>query len=76
MSIDLNSDDKIYEISAIEDSLEDVIKLTGAKKESAVKQVVSEQKGKEDQPKKDYPVLVPDVISQAMAGGLHKGGRT
>ena len=48
LSIDLNSDDKIYEISAIEDSLEDVIKLTGAKKESAVIQIVSEQKEKKD----------------------------
>ena len=67
LSIDPNSDDEIYEINAIEDSLEDVIKLTGAKKESTVKQVVSEQKEKEDQPKHDDRVLVPDVISQAMA---------
>ena len=72
MSIDPNSDDKIYEISAIEDSLEDVIKLTGKKKESAVKQVVSEQKEKKDQPSTsisttDDRVLVPDVISQTIA---------
>ena len=72
LSIDPNSDDEIYEISAIEDSLEDVIKLTGAKKESAVKQVVSEQKEKEDQPKNDDRVLVPDVISQAMADDYTK----
>ena len=72
LSIDPNSSDKIYEISAIEDSLEDVIKLTGAKKESAVKQVVSEQKEKEDQPKNDDQVLVPDVISQAMADDYTK----
>ena len=72
MSIDLNSNDEIYEISAIEDSLEDVIKLTGKKKESAVKQVVSEQKEKKDQPSTSISttvdrVLVPDVISQGMA---------
>ena len=72
LSIDPNSDDKIYEINAIEDSLEDVIKLTGAKKESTVKQVVSEQKEKEDQPKDDDRVLVPDVISQAMVDDYTK----
>ena len=72
LSIDPNSDDEIYEISAIKDSLENVIKLTGAKKESAVKQVVLEQKEKEDQPKKDDRVLVPDVISQAMADDYTK----
>ena len=72
LSIDPNSDDKIYEISAIKDSLEDVIKLTGKKKESAVKQVVSEQKEKEDQPKNDDRVLVPDVISQAMVDDYTK----
>ena len=52
LSIDLNSNDEIYEISAIKDSLEDVIKLTGAKKESAVKQIVSEQKEKRTNLKK------------------------
>ena len=72
MLIDPNSNDEIYEINAIEDSLEDVIKLTGAKKESTVKQVVSEQKEKEDQPKNDDQVLVPDVISQAMADDYTK----
>ena len=77
MSIDPNSDDKIYEISAIEDSLEDVIKLTGKNKESAVKQVVSEQKEKKDQPSTsistmDDRVLVPDVISQGMADKYSK----
>ena len=77
MSIDPNSDDKIYEISAIEDSLEDVIKLTGKKKEGAVKQVVSEQEEKKDQPSTsisttDNRVLVPDVISQGMANEYSK----
>ena len=77
MSIDPNSDDKIYEISAIEDSLEDVIKLTGKKKEGAVKEVVSEQKEKKDQPSTsisitDDRVLVPDVVSQGMADDYSK----
>ena len=77
MSIDLNSDDEIYEISAIEDSLEDVIKLTGKKKEDAVKEVVSEQKEKKDQPSTsisitDDRVLVPDVVSQGMADDYSK----
>ena len=49
-----------------------MIKLTGKKKESAVKQVVSEQKEKKDQPSTsisttDDRVLVPDVISQTKA---------
>ena len=53
--IDPNSDDEIYEINTIEDSLKDVIKLTGTKKESAaqIKQTVQEQKEKDDQPKKE-----------------------
>ena len=77
MSIDPNSDDEIYEISAIEDSLEDVIKLTGKKKEGAVKEVVSEQKEKKDQPSTsisitDNRVLVPDVVSQGMADDYSK----
>ena len=69
LSIDLNSDDEIYEINAIEDSLEDVIKLTGAKTGSTeqVKQTVEEQKEKDAQPKKDDRVLVPDIISEQMA---------
>ena len=49
-----------------------MIKLTGAKKESTVKQVVSEQKEKEDQLKNDDRVLIPDVISQAMADDYTK----
>ena len=69
LSIDLNSDDEIYEINAIEDSLEDVIKLTGAKTGSTgqVKQTKEDQKEKDAQPKKDDRVLVPDVISEQMA---------
>ena len=69
LSIDLNSDDKIYEINAIKDSLEDVIKLTGAKTGSTgqVKQTKEDQKEKDAQPKKDDRVLVPDIISEQMA---------
>ena len=69
LSIDPNSDDEIYEINTIKDSLKDVIKLMGTKKESAaqVKQTVQEQKEKDDQPKKDDRVLVPDVISEQLA---------
>ena len=69
LSIYLNSDDEIYEINAIEDSLKDVIKLTGAKKGSTeqIKQMVQKQKEKDVQPKKDDRVLVPDVISEQMA---------
>ena len=61
----------------IEDSLEDVIKLTGKKKEGAVKEVVLEQKEKKEQPSTsisitDDRVLVPDVVSQGMADDYSK----
>ena len=54
-----------------------MIKLTGKKKEGAVKQVVLEQKEKKDQPSTsisttDDRVLVPDVISQGMANEYSK----
>ena len=67
--IDPNSDDEIYEINTIKDSLEDMIKLMGTKKESApqIKQMVQEQKEKDVQPKKDDRVLVLDVIPEQMA---------
>lgn len=81
MLIDPNSDDEIYEINALEDSLETVIKLT---RDKAPKQpVAAGEKASEatkmttetgDQPSTttststaDDRVLVPDVISQAMA---------
>ena len=69
MSIDPNSDDEIYEINSIEDSLEDVIRLTRAKKGSAmqVEQTVEGPKEKDVQPKEDDRVLVPDVILEQMA---------
>ena len=69
LSIDLNSDDEIYEISAIEDSLTDVIKLTGTKEASVTQagQMVEAQKEEDTQLKKDDQVLIPDVISEQMA---------
>ena len=69
LSIDPNSDDEIYEINTIEDSLTDVIKLTGTKEVSATQagQMVEAQKEKDTQPKKDDRVLIPDVISEQMA---------
>ena len=69
LSIDPNSDDGIYEINTIEDSLTDVIKLTDTKEASATQagQMVEAQKEKDTQPKKDGRVLIPDVISEQMA---------
>ena len=69
LSIDPNSDDEIYEISAIRDSLTDVIKLTGTKEASITQagQMVEAQKEEDTQLKKDDRVLVSDVISEQMA---------
>ena len=78
MSIDPNSDDEVYEINMLDDSLETVIKLT---KEKVPEQPVTGEKASEttertvetkDQPftsisTTDNRVLVPDVISQAIA---------
>ena len=78
MSIDPNSDNEVYEINMLDDSLETVIKLT---KEKAPEQPVTGEKTSEttertvetkDQPSTsisttDDRVLVPDVISQTMA---------
>ena len=78
MSIDPNSNDEVYEINTLDDSLETVIKLT---KEKAPEQPVTGEKASEitrrtvetkDQPSTsisttDDRVLVPDVISQAIA---------
>ena len=78
MSIDPNSDDEVYEINTLDDSLKTVIKLT---KEKAPEQPVTGEKASEitrrtvetkDQPSTsisttDDRVLVPDVISQTIA---------
>ena len=69
LSIDPNSDDEIYEINNIDDSLTDVIKLTLTKEASVTQagQMVEAQKEKDTQLKKDDRVLIPDVISEQMA---------
>ena len=69
LSIDPNSDDEIYEINDIDDSLTDVIKLTRTKEANVTqtRQMVGAQKEKDTQLKKDDRVLVPDVISEQMA---------
>ena len=69
MSIDPNSDDEVYEINEIDDSLTDVIKLTCTKEASVTQteQMVGAQKEKDTQIKKDNRVLVPDIISEQMA---------
>ena len=83
MSIDPNSDDELYEINTLEDSIGTVIKLT---RNEASKQQVTGEKASETTKKtvetKDQPstsvsttddrVLVPDVISQAMADDYTK----
>ena len=83
MSIDPNSDDEVYEINTLDDSLQTVIKLTrekdseksitGEKASEAVKTATTT----EDQPSTATTVthdrvLVPDVISQAMADDYMK----
>ena len=69
LSIDPNSDDEVYEINEIDDSLTDVIKLTCTKEASVTQteQMVGAQKEKDTQIKKDNQVLVPDIISEQMA---------
>ena len=69
LSIDPNSDDKIYKINTIEDSLTDIIKWTGTKEASVTQagQMVEAQKEKDTQLKKDDRVLIPYVISEQMA---------
>ena len=83
MSIDPNSDDEIYKVNALEDSLESVIKLTREK--GSGQSITSNETSKvaetatttKDQPSTsasatDTRVLVPDVISQAMADDYMK----
>ena len=69
LSIDPNSDDEIYEINDIDDSLTDVIKLTRTKEASVTQtgQMVGAQKEEDTQLKKDDQILIPDVISEQMA---------
>ena len=69
LSIDPNSDDEIYEINDINDSLTDVIKLTRTKEASVTQtgQMVEAQKEEDTQHIKGDQVLIPDVISEQMA---------
>ena len=73
MSIDPNSDDELYEINTLEDSIETVIKLTKEKASETTERTVETK----DQPSTpigttDNRVLVPDVISQGMADEYSK----
>ena len=86
LSIDLNSDDEIYEINTLEDSIGTVIKLT--RNEAFKQPVITDKKASgatemttkaRDQPSTtisisttDDRVLVPDVISQALADDYMK----
>ena len=69
MSIDPNSDDEVYKINEIDDSLTDVIKLTHTKEASVTQteQMVGAQKEEDTQLKKDDRILIPDIISEQMA---------
>ena len=78
MSIDPNSDDEIYEINEMEDSLETVIRLTRPKKTEEGKSTETpsaETSATEETPKatetagkgEEERVLITDVISQGMA---------
>ena len=73
MSIDPNSDDELYEINTLEDSIGTVIKLTKEKASETTERIVETK----DQPSTsigttDDRVLVPDVISQGMADEYSK----
>ena len=73
MSIDPNSNDELYEINTLEDSIGTVIKLTKEKASETTERTVETK----DQPSTpmgttDDRVLVPDVISQGMADEYSK----
>ena len=73
MSIDPNSDDELYKINTLEDSIGTVIKLTKEKASETTERTVETK----DQPSTpigttDDRVLVPDVISQGMADEYSK----
>ena len=75
LSINPNSDDEIYEVNELEDSLETVIRLMRPKKDSGKKDESTETPATEETQETaeikekgtDDRVLVPDVISQAIA---------
>ena len=73
--IDPNSDDEIYEVNELEDSLETVIRLTrprgdGREKDESTETPATEETQETAETKEkdiEERVLVPDVISQEMA---------
>ena len=73
LSINPNSDDELYEVNELEDTIETVIKLMRTEKDSGKKDELGEtatvtKETQETPPEKtDERVLVPDVISQDMA---------
>ena len=76
MSIDPNSDDELYKINTLEDSIRTVIKLTKEKASETTERIVETK----DQPSTsigtmDDRVLVPDVVSQGMADEYSKEER-
>ena len=76
MSIDPNSDDELYKINTLEDSIRTVIKLTKEKASETIERIVETK----DQPSTsigttDDRVLVPDVVSQGMADEYSKEER-
>ena len=80
LSIDPNSDDEIYEVNELEDSIETVIRLTRPKKYSGKKDESTETPATEETQETaetkekgmDKRVLVPDVISQEIADDYTK----
>ena len=80
LSIDPNSDDEIYEVNELEDSLETVIRLMRPKKDSGKKDESTETPATEETQETaetkekgtDERVLVPDVILQEMADDYTK----
>ena len=80
LSIDPNSDDEIYKVNELEDSLETVIRLTRPKKDSDKKDESTETPATEETQETaetkekgtDERVLVPDVILQEMADNYTK----
>ena len=75
LSIDPNSDDELYEVNELEDSLETVIRLTrprgdGREKDESTETPATEETQETAETKEkdiEERVLVPDVISQEMA---------
>ena len=78
LSIDPNSDDELYEVNELEDTIETVIKLTKTEKNSGKKDelektsTVTKETQETPPGKTDERILVPDIISQGMADEYSK----